>query len=48
MPAVLTTSASPGSAGAGSRGLRHLDEAHPEIADAPLPGDLLALVEFDE
>jgi predicted small metal-binding protein len=25
---------------------RHLDAAHPEIAGAPLPGDLLALVEF--
>ncbi len=27
---------------------RHLEEAHPEIAGAPLPGDLLAMVEFDD
>ncbi len=28
--------------------LRHLDDAHPQIAGAPLPGDLLAMVEFDD
>jgi hypothetical protein len=28
--------------------LRHLDAAHPQIAGAPLPGDLLAMVEFDD
>ena len=27
---------------------RHLDAAHPEIAGAPLAGDLLAMVEFDD
>jgi hypothetical protein len=27
---------------------RHLEASHPEIAGAPLPGDLLALVEFDD
>ena len=28
--------------------LRHLDVAHPQIAGAPLPADLLAMVEFDD
>ena len=28
--------------------LRHLDAAHPQIAGAPLPADLLAMVEFDD
>lgn len=27
---------------------RHLDEAHPQIAGAPLPGDLLAMIDFDD
>ena len=27
---------------------RHLEDAHPEIAGAPLPADLLAMVEFDD
>lgn len=27
---------------------RHLEAAHPEIAGAPLPEDLMAMVEFDD
>ncbi len=27
--------------------LRHLEAAHPQLAGAPLPGDLLAMVEYD-
>ena len=27
---------------------RHLDASHPEIAGAPLPADLLAMIEFDD
>ena len=27
---------------------RHLEAAHPQIAGAPLPEDLLAMVEFDD
>ena len=27
---------------------RHLERAHPEIAGAPLPEDLMAMVEFDD
>lgn len=27
---------------------RHLEVAHPAIAGAPLPADLLAMVEFDD
>ena len=28
--------------------LRHLDAAHPQIAGAALPADLLAMVEYDD